>query len=93
MTQASCTRRRLEKPMSQQSAPSVPADVIFSTKGGRFHQQAEVFAHAWLPTLAVCGRKLTPVNYFNTPAEADAYTGGRLAQFMCKHCTRPPKGA
>lgn len=48
---------------------------------GAIHQSA-----AWCPTRTMCGRTVTPLNYYDTTADADRWTGGRLASHACKQC-------
>lgn len=62
---------------------------LISVKDGKFHRLAnpEVERNqAWKPALTVCGRTVTPVNYFVTEADAAKYTGNRLVRYGCKHC-------
>jgi len=35
-----------------------------------------------------CGRSLVPDNFFETVADADRYTGGRLENHICQQCER-----
>lgn len=67
---------------------SVETYALISVSNGKFHKPKGAFerSNAFRPTDTVCGGTVTPENYFKTEADADSYTGGRLARFMCKHC-------
>lgn len=64
---------------------------IVSVKDGKFHRPAETqFAGEGNdfrnPRLMRCGRSLTPYNFFETIADADRHTGGRLTRYACQQC-------
>jgi hypothetical protein len=61
---------------------------LFSVSAGKFHKPATgpTREEAWKPRLTVCGKTLTPVNFFETADDANAYTGGRLHLYLCQHC-------
>lgn len=60
---------------------------LFSVAGGKFHRPAiEISAPYFRPTRTMCGCEVRPLNYYATDTDADSYTGGRLARFMCKNC-------
>lgn len=63
---------------------------VVSVKGGKFHRLENTAVDqdqpAWTPRAMVCGRTLEPHNFFQTAADADSYTGGRLETYACKHC-------
>lgn len=64
---------------------------VVSIAGGKFHRPMDkVFIGNTLrqPRLMLCGRKLEPLNYFATIADADRHTGGRFKQYACVHCER-----
>jgi hypothetical protein len=64
------------------------AYALFSVRNGKYHKPAQPFERplAWKPTLTVCGRTLTPLNYFVTEADADRHTGHRLSRWLCQRC-------
>lgn len=66
---------------------------IVSVKDGKFHRPDSVvfngngndFRDA---RLMRCGRSLVPLNFFETIANANEYTGGRLERYICRQCER-----
>jgi hypothetical protein len=66
---------------------------IVSVQGGKFHRPdttlfdggANDFRNA---RLMRCGRLLVPFNFFETVADADSYTGGRLQSRICQQCEK-----
>jgi hypothetical protein len=82
-------REKKEIPMTPPS--SQPIVALFSVQGGKFHQPADpetagTRENAWRPPLTACGITVAPFNYFETVQDANSHTGGRLEQFLCKHC-------
>lgn len=66
---------------------------LFSVKSGKFHKPAAPSTQAFRATRTLCGLDVEPLNYFATCEEADRYTGGRLAQHLCRHCAEIVEGA
>lgn len=68
---------------------------LFSVSGGKFHKPATAPTReeAWKPRLTVCGRTVTPVNFFETAEDANLYTGGRLHLYLCRHCAAAKSAA
>lgn len=64
---------------------------LITVAGGKFHVPAGPIhsSSAYCPTRTVCGMTIEPQNYFVCEADANRYTGGRLATFKCKLCARP----
>jgi len=64
--------------------------VLFSVSNGKFHKPAHEPDNRkpWQPTATVCGITVNPQNFFASEEDANRHTGGRLSQFMCKHCAR-----
>lgn len=64
---------------------------IISVQGGKFHRpdntlfngDSSDFRNA---RLMRCGRSLVPFNFFETVADANNYTGGRLQNYICQQC-------
>jgi hypothetical protein len=67
---------------------------LFSVSGGKYHYAAGAIheSAAWCPTRTLCGRTVTPLNYYETAADADHYTGGRLAMYQCRQCLAKIEG-
>lgn len=70
---------------------------IVSVKGGKYHRPDDTLfsdgGHAFRDArLMRCGRSLVPLNLFQTIADADKYTGGRLDRYICQHCERKIEG-
>lgn len=61
---------------------------LFSVSDGKYHKPAiePTRADGWKARLTVCGRIVTPQNFFETAADADHHTGGRLSEYLCRRC-------
>ncbi len=65
---------------------------IVSVSGGKFHRPDNTLFNGGNvfrdERLMRCGRSLVPSNCFETIADADKYTGGRLGRYICQHCEK-----
>jgi hypothetical protein len=66
---------------------------IVSVQGGKFHRpESTLFdgdsSDLRNARLMRCGRSLVPFNFFETIADADSYTGGRLQRYVCQQCEK-----
>jgi hypothetical protein len=66
---------------------------IVSISGGKFHRpQDTTFSGGGSDIrdarLMRCGRSLVPLNFFETIADANRHTGGRLEGYICQQCER-----
>ena len=69
--------------------------MLFSVQGGHLHISAQPFerSQGWRPRASLCGRVLTPLNYFESTEDANKYCGGRLTAWLCKHCAKAQEAA
>ena len=63
---------------------------LISVANGKYHKPAGPIprSQVFRPILTVCGRTVTPLNYYKTTNDANSYTGGRLPRHLCQHCSR-----